>query len=114
MAKSYPKPVFISFFILLLSVALAGPPYGLSFDKKDGDKSQTADKQKAGDQIAQETKPHIEITVTAPRVDIALKQVPAATTVVETQIIQKIPRTIAIDEVMKLVPGVKVDNQAGG
>jgi iron complex outermembrane receptor protein len=85
-----------------------------SSDKKDGDKSQTAQKQKTGEQTAQEAKQHIEITVTAPRVEIALKANPAATTVVETQILQTMSRTIAIDEAMKLVPGIKVDNQADG
>ena len=56
----------------------------------------------------------IEITVTAPRVEIPLKQNPAATTVVETPLLQAMPRMIAIDEALKLVPGVKVDNQADG
>lgn len=114
MAKSYSKPLLSSFFILFLSVFLAGPCFALSSDTQDADKSQTAQKQKADNQTAQETKQHIEVTVTAPRVDIALKQIPAATTVVETQILQNMARTIAIDEAMKLVPGVKVDNQADG
>ncbi len=56
----------------------------------------------------------VEITVTAPRVEIPLKKNPAATTVVETPILGTMPRTIAIDEALKLVPGVKVDNQADG
>ncbi|MGB9862596.1 MAG: TonB-dependent receptor family protein [Candidatus Saccharicenans sp.] len=55
-----------------------------------------------------------EILVTAPRMEIPLKQNPAATSVVETDVLSTLPRTIAIDEVMKLVPGVKVDNQADG
>lgn len=55
-----------------------------------------------------------EILVTAPRMEIPLKQVPAATSVVESEVLSDLPRTIAIDEVMKLVPGVKVDNQADG
>lgn len=57
---------------------------------------------------------NVEITVTAPRVEIPLKKNPAATTVVETPILKLMPRTIGIDEVMKLVPGVKADNQADG
>jgi len=114
MEKLCLKLLFFSFFILFLLVFLAGPSFASSLDKKDADKSQTAQKQKAIDQTAQETKQHIEITVTAPRVEIALKANPAATTVVETQILQTMPRTIAIDEALKLVPGVKVDNQADG
>jgi iron complex outermembrane receptor protein len=76
--------------------------------KKDKNRAQEiADKE-------QEVKPKVEITVTAPRVEIALKACPAATTVVETKILQTMPRTIAIDEALKLAPGVKVDNQADG
>ena len=59
-------------------------------------------------------KPKVEITVTAPRVEIPLKENPGATTVVETPLLHTAPRTIAIDEALKLVPGVKVDNQADG
>ena len=65
-------------------------------------------KEKPGQRIA------VEVTVTAPRAEIPLKQNPAATTVIETAIIRTAPRTIGIDEVLKLVPGVKVDNQADG
>jgi iron complex outermembrane receptor protein len=70
----------------------------------------------AGQETAEQEKAvtQVEITVTAPRVEIPLKQNPAATTVVETPLLKTMPRTIAIDEVMKLVPGVKVDNQADG
>ncbi|MEN6561700.1 MAG: TonB-dependent receptor [Acidobacteriota bacterium] len=57
---------------------------------------------------------NVEITVTAPRVEIPLRKNPAATTVVETPLLRAMPRTIAIDEALKLVPGVKVDNQADG
>jgi iron complex outermembrane receptor protein len=114
MGKLCSRLLFFSFLILFLLVFLAGPSFASSSDKKDAAKSQTSQKQKAEDQTAQETKQHIEITVTAPRVEIALKANPAATTVVETQILQTMPRTIAIDEALKLVPGVKVDNQADG
>jgi iron complex outermembrane receptor protein len=56
----------------------------------------------------------VEIAVTATRIEIPLKKNPAATTVVETPLIRTAPRSIAIDEVLKLVPGVKVDHQADG
>lgn len=70
----------------------------------------------AGQQEKEATPPDekVEITITAPRVEIPLKKNPAATTVVETPVLKLMPRTIAIDEVMKLVPGVRVDNQADG
>jgi len=56
----------------------------------------------------------VEVTVTAARIEIPLKQNPAATSIVETPVLQSQYRTIAIDEALKLVPGVKVDNQADG
>jgi iron complex outermembrane receptor protein len=55
-----------------------------------------------------------EITVSAPRVDIPLKDNPAATTIVPMQWIESVPRGIAAEEVLDSVPGVKVDNQADG
>ena len=87
------------------SAAVAGKnETGKNADRQTGEK----------DQKAVPIKEKVEITVTAPRVEILLKQNPAATTVVEIQILQTMPRSIAIDEAMKLVPGVKVDNQADG
>jgi iron complex outermembrane receptor protein len=83
-------------------------PAQAATDEKSG--PQAKEKEKAVDQTAEK----VEITVTAPRVEIPLKKNPAATTVVETPILKTMPRTIAIDEVMKLVPGVRVDNQADG
>ncbi len=57
---------------------------------------------------------HFEVLVTAPRMDIPLKENPAATTVVETEILSGMWRTAAADEAFKLAPGIKVDNQADG
>ena len=53
-----------------------------------------------------------EIVVSAPRMDIPLNQNPAATTVIAGEELATLPRTIGADEVLRLVPGVKVDNQA--
>jgi len=115
MDKKYPKCFLFSLSILLVSLLLAGPSFALSSDQKDADHSQSAQAaQEKEKEKAVQTKEKVEITVTAPRVEIQLKQNPAATTVVETQILQTMSRTIAIDEVLKLVPGVKVDNQADG
>ncbi len=55
-----------------------------------------------------------EVVVSAPRIDIPLQQNPAATTVVEGSQLAVLPKTIAADEALWLVPGVKVDNQADG
>ncbi len=56
----------------------------------------------------------IDVTVTAPRVEIPLKENPAATTVVTQDELKSMPRTVGADEALMLVPGVKVDNQADG
>jgi iron complex outermembrane receptor protein len=55
-----------------------------------------------------------EIIITAPRIGIPLKGLPFSTTVVPGENIRAVPRSVAMDEPLKLVPGVKVDNQANG
>jgi iron complex outermembrane recepter protein len=119
MHKSQLRPILISFVIFMLLISLAGLSFASASEKKDADKSQVAQTQKSAEQEAKEKKETAarqtyEITVTATRVEITLKQNPAATTVVTTPILQTMSRTIAIDEALKLVPGVKVDNQADG
>ena len=54
------------------------------------------------------------IVVTASRVAVPLAENPAATKVVGTEVLGAMPRGIAADEALALVPGVKVDNQADG
>ncbi len=61
--------------------------------------------------------PHVgstNVIVTAPRMDIPLKENPAATTVVQGEALATLPKTVGAEEALKLVPGVKVDNQADG
>jgi iron complex outermembrane recepter protein len=55
-----------------------------------------------------------EIVVTAPRMNLQLKNIPFSTSVVTSEEINTFPRLIAVDEALKLVPGVKIDNQADG
>ena len=55
-----------------------------------------------------------EVKVVASRLDISLAANPAATSVVGTDTIDAMARAVAIDEPLKSVPGVKVDNQANG
>jgi len=64
----------------------------------------------------QQEKPKVtsEIVVTAPRVEIPLQENPAATTVVGKPELIIMPRTVAANEALALVPGVKVDNQING
>jgi iron complex outermembrane recepter protein len=56
----------------------------------------------------------IEVIITAPRMTIPLRENQAATSVVGEEVLARMPKTIAADEALRLVPGVKVDNQAGG
>jgi len=55
-----------------------------------------------------------EVVVTAPRMTMSLKENPSATTVVGGEVLGTMPKTIGIEEAVRLVPGVKVDNQADG
>jgi iron complex outermembrane receptor protein len=55
-----------------------------------------------------------EVKVVASRLDMSLATNPAATTVVGAEMLDAMPRSIAIDEPLHAVPGVKVDNQANG
>jgi iron complex outermembrane receptor protein len=121
MPNPISKSSAIALALLCSLVILAEPSFASSPASKDTDPAKaTATNKKPGQQAKEkeaakaETDMKVEITVTAPRVEIPLKKNPAATTVVETPILRAMPRTIGIDEVMKLVPGVKVDNQADG
>jgi outer membrane receptor protein involved in Fe transport len=58
--------------------------------------------------------PNEIVVVTAPRVEIPLNETPAATSVVPEEFLKIMPRAIGAEEPLKLVPGVKVDNQADG
>lgn len=64
---------------------------------------------------AQPQAPNTIIVVTASRMDIPLNESPAATAVVSEEIMDKtMQKGIAAEEAFKLVPGMKVDNQADG
>ena len=64
----------------------------------------------------QEQPPRIEVqvVVTAPRVDVPLKETPAATSVVSDVTLEAQPRAVGAEEALQSVPGLKVDNQADG
>jgi iron complex outermembrane receptor protein len=108
--KSVVIPAIVLALALLIAPSFAAPPGSRPTDR---DKTKTTEAQ-AREQAAEKARTHVEITVTAPRVEIPLKDNPAATTVVETPILDALPRTVGIDEALKLVPGVRVDNQADG
>ena len=55
-----------------------------------------------------------EVKVVASRLDLTLASAPAATSVAGPEMLERMPRGIAIDEALASVPGVKIDNQANG
>ena len=55
-----------------------------------------------------------EVRVVAPRLDIPLSATPAAASLVGLDTLEVMPRAMAVDETLRGVPGVKVDNQANG
>ncbi len=116
MSKLTPRIFAVGPVFLLLAAVTTGPSFASSVRSEDKDQAKTtaAAGQEAATKEKSGSRTNVEITVTAPRVEIPLKQNPAATTVVETPILRTMPRTVAIDEALKLVPGVKVDNQADG
>jgi iron complex outermembrane receptor protein len=82
-----------------------------------GQKPATSDPSAKSDEQKPETQPprlDVEVLVTAPRVEIPLKENPAATSVVNEDVLKSMPRSIGAEEALWLVPGVKVDNQADG
>ncbi len=55
-----------------------------------------------------------EIIITAPRMNMTIKEAPFSTSIVGHDVIRELPRSVGVDEALKLVPGVKIDNQANG
>lgn len=55
-----------------------------------------------------------EVIVTTNRLSVPLKVNPGAVTFVSTPVLSTMPRSIAVDEALRLVPGVRIDNQANG
>ena len=55
-----------------------------------------------------------EIIVTANRLSVPLKVNPGAVSLVGAPILSTMPRSIAVDEALRLVPGIRIDNQANG
>lgn len=55
-----------------------------------------------------------EITVVASRISMPLNVLPGAVLLVNSKELSEMPRGIAVDEALRLVPGVRIDNQANG
>jgi iron complex outermembrane recepter protein len=55
-----------------------------------------------------------EVNITANRLPITLKRNPGSISVVTPKVLSVMPKTIAADEALRLVPGVRIDNQHTG
>ena len=55
-----------------------------------------------------------EVVISASRLPVTLKHYPASVSVVTKSTLFNMPKTIAINEALRLVPGVRIDNQHDG
>jgi iron complex outermembrane recepter protein len=55
-----------------------------------------------------------ELKITANRLPVMLKKNPGSISIVTPEILSVMPKSIAIDEALRLVPGVRIDNQHTG
>ena len=55
-----------------------------------------------------------EIVINALRINIPLREIPAAISVVTPRQLTSLTKTIAADDALRLVPGVRIDNGTGG
>ncbi len=55
-----------------------------------------------------------EVVVSALRINIPLREIPAAISVVTPRQLNTMTKTIAADDALRLVPGVRIDNGTGG
>lgn len=55
-----------------------------------------------------------QVTITANRLPVMLKKNPGSVSLVTPQILSIMPKSIAADEALRLVPGVRIDNQHTG
>jgi iron complex outermembrane receptor protein len=60
------------------------------------------------------TGPSDTVVVTASRIEMPLNETPAAIALIPGESLQAMPRGIGAEEALRLVPGIKIDNQADG
>jgi hypothetical protein len=77
-------------------------------------KTPAGSEQKQPPEEQQPPRVEFEVLVTAPRMDIPLKENPWATSVVSEKTLESMPRSVGAEEALQLTPGLKVDNQADG
>jgi iron complex outermembrane receptor protein len=67
-------------------------------------------------EILMDAQPYVQETavVTASRVEMELAQSPGMTSLVGEETLKQMPRAVAIDEALKGLPGIKIDNVSNG
>ena len=55
-----------------------------------------------------------EVVITASKLPVTLKQYPGSVSVVNKSTLSLMPRGIAVNEALRLVPGVRINNQPDG
>jgi iron complex outermembrane recepter protein len=105
------KNIIVVLIVVLISLSRLWSIPLQDADKAASGAQENADQQSASDQVLG---PAEIVLVTASRVEIPLKEAPAATAIVPQEVLRTMPRGIAAEEALKLVPGIKVDNQADG
>jgi len=55
-----------------------------------------------------------EVVIKATRMPVALKITPAAVSLVTSKTLKVMPKTVGVEEALRLVPGVRIDNQHNG
>ena len=94
------KSIYILFFLLIFTVFSATAQAKQGSPKAAGDTTTV--------------KYLNEIVVSALRINIPLREIPAAISVVSPRQLTSLTKTIAADDALRLVPGVRIDNGTGG
>jgi iron complex outermembrane receptor protein len=55
-----------------------------------------------------------EVIVSANKIPVSLKNNPGSVSLVTPEMLSVMPKTIAVEEALRLIPGVRIDNQHGG
>ncbi len=54
------------------------------------------------------------VIITSSRINLTLNETPFAISLIDRSFLNTMPKSVAMDEALKLTPGVKIDNQANG
>ena len=93
------------------AVQADSPPDALPIEAPTLPGQELAEEQHRGEQPVQALQ---EIVATSTRMGVPVNENPSAASVVTEEQLESMPRSVGAEEALRLVPGVKVDNQADG